>query len=106
MLIHHCTCRVLSSLPFDLFTGYSTASQAPPPGALQVDFESVFGAKATGVNNIDSDGEVLNILLFDAHGVSHPTNLSVLLRHPETHHGWLQSGPVLHQSAVRQTGWR
>ncbi|XP_055736157.1 phosphatidylinositol-binding clathrin assembly protein-like isoform X8 [Salvelinus fontinalis] len=38
-----------------LFRGYSTASQAPPPGALQVDFESVFGAKATGVNNIDSD---------------------------------------------------
>uniref|UniRef100_A0A8C8JMI8 Phosphatidylinositol-binding clathrin assembly protein n=1 Tax=Oncorhynchus tshawytscha TaxID=74940 RepID=A0A8C8JMI8_ONCTS len=42
-------------LPFDLFTGYSTASQAPPSGALQVDFESVFGAKAAGVNNIDSD---------------------------------------------------
>nr|XP_046150080.1 phosphatidylinositol-binding clathrin assembly protein-like isoform X12 [Oncorhynchus gorbuscha] len=38
-----------------LFRGYSTASQVPPPGALQVDFESVFGAKATGVNNIDSD---------------------------------------------------
>uniref|UniRef100_A0A4W5QT20 Phosphatidylinositol-binding clathrin assembly protein n=1 Tax=Hucho hucho TaxID=62062 RepID=A0A4W5QT20_9TELE len=37
------------SLPFDLFTGYSTASQAPPPGALQVDFESVFGAKATDI---------------------------------------------------------
>uniref|UniRef100_A0A8C7HJB9 Phosphatidylinositol-binding clathrin assembly protein n=1 Tax=Oncorhynchus kisutch TaxID=8019 RepID=A0A8C7HJB9_ONCKI len=45
----------LFSLPFDLFTGYSTASQAPPSGALQVDFESVFGAKAAGVNNIDSD---------------------------------------------------
>ncbi|XP_031646780.1 phosphatidylinositol binding clathrin assembly protein b isoform X15 [Oncorhynchus kisutch] len=38
-----------------LFRGYSTASQAPPSGALQVDFESVFGAKAAGVNNIDSD---------------------------------------------------
>ncbi|XP_041728510.1 phosphatidylinositol-binding clathrin assembly protein isoform X9 [Coregonus clupeaformis] len=38
-----------------LFRGYSTATQAPPPGALQVDFESVFGAKATGTNNIDSD---------------------------------------------------
>uniref|UniRef100_A0A8C8JCA8 Phosphatidylinositol-binding clathrin assembly protein n=1 Tax=Oncorhynchus tshawytscha TaxID=74940 RepID=A0A8C8JCA8_ONCTS len=49
----------LFSLPFDLFTGYSTASQAPPSGALQVDFESVFGAKAAGVNNIDSDGEAL-----------------------------------------------
>uniref|UniRef100_A0A8C7HHH0 Phosphatidylinositol-binding clathrin assembly protein n=1 Tax=Oncorhynchus kisutch TaxID=8019 RepID=A0A8C7HHH0_ONCKI len=60
----------------EMFGGYSTASQAPPSGALQVDFESVFGAKAAGVNNIDSDGEVLNILLFDAHSVSHPTNLS------------------------------
>uniref|UniRef100_A0A674CLJ5 Phosphatidylinositol-binding clathrin assembly protein n=1 Tax=Salmo trutta TaxID=8032 RepID=A0A674CLJ5_SALTR len=39
----------------EMFGGYSTASQAPPPGALQVDFESVFGAKATGINNIDSD---------------------------------------------------
>ncbi|XP_031646795.1 phosphatidylinositol binding clathrin assembly protein b isoform X29 [Oncorhynchus kisutch] len=37
------------------WAGYSTASQAPPSGALQVDFESVFGAKAAGVNNIDSD---------------------------------------------------
>ncbi|XP_052323641.1 phosphatidylinositol-binding clathrin assembly protein-like isoform X14 [Oncorhynchus keta] len=37
------------------WAGYSTASQPPLPGALQVDFESVFGAKATGVNNIDSD---------------------------------------------------
>uniref|UniRef100_A0A8C7WKB5 Phosphatidylinositol-binding clathrin assembly protein n=1 Tax=Oncorhynchus mykiss TaxID=8022 RepID=A0A8C7WKB5_ONCMY len=39
----------------EMFGGYSTTSQAPPPGALQVDFESVFGAKATGVNSIDSD---------------------------------------------------
>uniref|UniRef100_A0A674CNL4 Phosphatidylinositol-binding clathrin assembly protein n=1 Tax=Salmo trutta TaxID=8032 RepID=A0A674CNL4_SALTR len=38
-----------TGLPLDLFTGYSTASQAPPPGALQVDFESVFGAKATDI---------------------------------------------------------
>ncbi|KAK6295996.1 hypothetical protein J4Q44_G00337090 [Coregonus suidteri] len=37
-----------------LFRGYSTATQAPPPGALQVDFESVFGAKATGAN-MESD---------------------------------------------------
>ncbi|CAB1349028.1 unnamed protein product, partial [Coregonus sp. 'balchen'] len=35
-------------------SGYSTATQAPPPGALQVDFESVFGAKATGAN-MESD---------------------------------------------------
>ncbi|XP_024301030.1 phosphatidylinositol-binding clathrin assembly protein isoform X10 [Oncorhynchus tshawytscha] len=37
------------------FRGYSTATQAPPPGALQVDFESVFGAKASGANNMESD---------------------------------------------------
>uniref|UniRef100_A0A8C7G466 Phosphatidylinositol-binding clathrin assembly protein n=1 Tax=Oncorhynchus kisutch TaxID=8019 RepID=A0A8C7G466_ONCKI len=36
-------------------SGYSTATQAPPPGALQVDFESVFGAKASGANNMESD---------------------------------------------------
>uniref|UniRef100_A0A4W5QKE3 Phosphatidylinositol-binding clathrin assembly protein n=1 Tax=Hucho hucho TaxID=62062 RepID=A0A4W5QKE3_9TELE len=41
--------------PLTSFTGYSTATQAPPPGALQVDFESVFGAKATGANNMESD---------------------------------------------------
>uniref|UniRef100_A0A674CNN9 Phosphatidylinositol binding clathrin assembly protein b n=1 Tax=Salmo trutta TaxID=8032 RepID=A0A674CNN9_SALTR len=40
----------------EMFGGKDTlSSQAPPPGALQVDFESVFGAKATGINNIDSD---------------------------------------------------
>uniref|UniRef100_A0A8C7S3W1 Phosphatidylinositol-binding clathrin assembly protein n=1 Tax=Oncorhynchus mykiss TaxID=8022 RepID=A0A8C7S3W1_ONCMY len=44
-----------TGLPSDLFTGYSTATQAPPPGALQVDFESVFGAKASGANNMESD---------------------------------------------------
>uniref|UniRef100_A0A4W5QG31 Phosphatidylinositol-binding clathrin assembly protein n=1 Tax=Hucho hucho TaxID=62062 RepID=A0A4W5QG31_9TELE len=33
----------------EMFSGYSTATQAPPPGALQVDFESVFGAKATDI---------------------------------------------------------
>ncbi|XP_052375776.1 phosphatidylinositol-binding clathrin assembly protein-like isoform X10 [Oncorhynchus nerka] len=37
------------------WAGYSTATQAPPPGALQVDFESVFGAKASGANNMESD---------------------------------------------------
>lgn len=39
--------------------GYSTP-QAPPQqsaGGLQVDFESVFGAKATGSNSLNSDGE-------------------------------------------------
>uniref|UniRef100_A0A4W6FKG0 Phosphatidylinositol-binding clathrin assembly protein n=1 Tax=Lates calcarifer TaxID=8187 RepID=A0A4W6FKG0_LATCA len=41
-----------------LFRGYSTP-QAPPQqsaGGLQVDFESVFGAKATGSNSVSSDG--------------------------------------------------
>uniref|UniRef100_A0A674EEB6 Phosphatidylinositol-binding clathrin assembly protein n=1 Tax=Salmo trutta TaxID=8032 RepID=A0A674EEB6_SALTR len=59
---HHHRTTLLSSifyhvlsLPSDLFTGYSTATQAPPPGALQVDFESVFGAKASGANNMESD---------------------------------------------------
>ncbi|XP_054452050.1 phosphatidylinositol binding clathrin assembly protein b isoform X3 [Anoplopoma fimbria] len=40
-----------------LFRGYSTP-QAPPQqsaGGLQVDFESVFGAKAAGSNSLDSD---------------------------------------------------
>ncbi|XP_042342187.1 phosphatidylinositol binding clathrin assembly protein b isoform X8 [Plectropomus leopardus] len=39
------------------WAGYSTP-QAPPPqsaGGLQVDFESVFGAKATGSNSLNSD---------------------------------------------------
>ncbi|KAM8854307.1 phosphatidylinositol binding clathrin assembly protein b isoform X5 [Synchiropus splendidus] len=40
-----------------LFRGYSTP-QAPPQqsaGGLQVDFESVFGAKATGSNSLNAD---------------------------------------------------
>ncbi|XP_010741644.1 phosphatidylinositol binding clathrin assembly protein b isoform X9 [Larimichthys crocea] len=43
----------------EMFGGYSTP-QAPPQqsaGGLQVDFESVFGAKATGSNSLNSDGE-------------------------------------------------
>ncbi|KAM8905621.1 phosphatidylinositol binding clathrin assembly protein b isoform 9-T9 [Spinachia spinachia] len=39
------------------WAGYST-TQAPPQqsaGGLQVDFESVFGAKATGINSLNSD---------------------------------------------------
>lgn len=42
--------------------GYSTP-QAPPQqsaGGLQVDFESVFGAKATGGNSLNSEGEELH----------------------------------------------
>ncbi|XP_062328470.1 phosphatidylinositol binding clathrin assembly protein b isoform X11 [Osmerus eperlanus] len=41
----------------EMFGGYS-AQQAPPQpsaGGIQVDFESVFGSKATGANSLDSD---------------------------------------------------
>ncbi|XP_074498409.1 phosphatidylinositol binding clathrin assembly protein b isoform X2 [Sebastes fasciatus] len=40
-----------------LFRGYSTPQAAPPQsaGGLQVDFESVFGAKAAGSNSLNSD---------------------------------------------------
>ncbi|XP_044057898.1 phosphatidylinositol binding clathrin assembly protein b isoform X14 [Siniperca chuatsi] len=48
-----------------LFRGYSTP-QAPPQqsagGGLQVDFESVFGAKATGSNSLNSDDITGSIL--------------------------------------------
>ncbi|XP_037631335.1 phosphatidylinositol binding clathrin assembly protein b isoform X15 [Sebastes umbrosus] len=40
-----------------LFRGYSTPQAAPPQsaGGLQVDFESVFGAKAAGSNSLNSE---------------------------------------------------
>ncbi|XP_065816245.1 phosphatidylinositol binding clathrin assembly protein b isoform X6 [Labrus bergylta] len=47
-----------------LFRGYSTP-QGPPQqsaGGLQVDFESVFGAKATGSNSLNSDDITGSIL--------------------------------------------
>ncbi|XP_036981414.1 phosphatidylinositol binding clathrin assembly protein b isoform X8 [Acanthopagrus latus] len=47
-----------------LFRGYSTP-QAPPQqsaGGLQVDFESVFGAKAAGSNSLNSDDIASGIL--------------------------------------------
>uniref|UniRef100_A0A4W6FJ98 Phosphatidylinositol-binding clathrin assembly protein n=1 Tax=Lates calcarifer TaxID=8187 RepID=A0A4W6FJ98_LATCA len=47
-----------TGLPVAAWAGYSTP-QAPPQqsaGGLQVDFESVFGAKATGSNSVSSDG--------------------------------------------------
>uniref|UniRef100_A0A8C4ZDN6 Phosphatidylinositol binding clathrin assembly protein b n=1 Tax=Gadus morhua TaxID=8049 RepID=A0A8C4ZDN6_GADMO len=54
----------------EMFGGYSTpqpASQQPTPsGGLQVDFESVFGAKAAGGNVLVSDGE-------DTLGILKPT---------------------------------
>ncbi|XP_038549181.1 phosphatidylinositol binding clathrin assembly protein b isoform X9 [Micropterus salmoides] len=49
----------------EMFGGYSTP-QAPPQqsagGGLQVDFESVFGAKATGSNSLNSDDITGSIL--------------------------------------------
>lgn len=50
------TAAVFSLIPYE---GYSTP-QAPPQqsaGGLQVDFESVFGAKAAGSNSLNSEGE-------------------------------------------------
>ncbi|XP_010862258.1 phosphatidylinositol binding clathrin assembly protein b isoform X3 [Esox lucius] len=54
-LSHQATYPTEPSAVAGLFRGYSTAPQATPSGSLQVDFESVFGAKATGTNNMDSD---------------------------------------------------
>ncbi|XP_037123836.1 phosphatidylinositol-binding clathrin assembly protein-like isoform X3 [Syngnathus acus] len=40
-----------------LFRGYSSPQPPPqPPAGLQVDFESVFGAKATGSNSLNAEG--------------------------------------------------
>lgn len=54
-----CTAVTAASCSPLLVEGYSTPP-APPQqsaGGLQVDFESVFGAKASGSNSLSSDGE-------------------------------------------------
>ncbi|XP_029922363.1 phosphatidylinositol binding clathrin assembly protein b isoform X1 [Myripristis murdjan] len=59
-----------------LFRGYSTP-QAPPQqsaGGLQVDFESVFGAKATGSNSLSSDDITGGILKPTLAGSNQPSN--------------------------------
>uniref|UniRef100_A0A674EEI0 Phosphatidylinositol-binding clathrin assembly protein n=1 Tax=Salmo trutta TaxID=8032 RepID=A0A674EEI0_SALTR len=59
---HHHRTTLLSSIFYHVLffvLSLSSSTQAPPPGALQVDFESVFGAKASGANNMESDGEAL-----------------------------------------------
>ncbi|XP_040901898.1 phosphatidylinositol binding clathrin assembly protein b isoform X3 [Toxotes jaculatrix] len=59
-----------------LFRGYSTP-QAPPQqsaGGLQVDFESVFGAKATGSNSVSSDDITGGILKPTLAGSSQPSS--------------------------------
>ena len=56
MKLHPVTAAVFVLVSYE---GYSTP-QAPPQqsaGGLQVDFESVFGAKASGSNSLNSDGE-------------------------------------------------
>ncbi|XP_018555916.1 phosphatidylinositol binding clathrin assembly protein b isoform X1 [Lates calcarifer] len=58
-----------------LFRGYSTP-QAPPQqsaGGLQVDFESVFGAKATGSNSVSSDDITGGILKPTLAGSNQPS---------------------------------
>ncbi|XP_037123838.1 phosphatidylinositol-binding clathrin assembly protein-like isoform X5 [Syngnathus acus] len=41
----------------EMFGGYSSPQPPPqPPAGLQVDFESVFGAKATGSNSLNAEG--------------------------------------------------
>uniref|UniRef100_A0A8D3A8Y1 Phosphatidylinositol-binding clathrin assembly protein n=1 Tax=Scophthalmus maximus TaxID=52904 RepID=A0A8D3A8Y1_SCOMX len=59
-----------------LFRGYSTP-QAPPQqsaGGLQVDFESVFGAKAAGSNSISSDDITGGILKPTLAGSNQPSS--------------------------------
>ncbi|XP_040901903.1 phosphatidylinositol binding clathrin assembly protein b isoform X8 [Toxotes jaculatrix] len=58
------------------WAGYSTP-QAPPQqsaGGLQVDFESVFGAKATGSNSVSSDDITGGILKPTLAGSSQPSS--------------------------------
>ncbi|XP_008287019.1 phosphatidylinositol binding clathrin assembly protein b isoform X3 [Stegastes partitus] len=59
-----------------LFRGYSTP-QAPPQqsgGGLQVDFESVFGAKASGSSSLNSDDITGGILKPTLAGSNQPSN--------------------------------
>ncbi|XP_041850039.1 phosphatidylinositol binding clathrin assembly protein b isoform X6 [Melanotaenia boesemani] len=60
----------------EMFGGYS-APQAPPQqtaGALQVDFESVFGTKATGSSSLNSDDITGGILKPTLAGCNQPSN--------------------------------
>uniref|UniRef100_A0A3P8SBL7 Phosphatidylinositol-binding clathrin assembly protein n=1 Tax=Amphiprion percula TaxID=161767 RepID=A0A3P8SBL7_AMPPE len=61
----------------EMFGGYSTP-QAPPQqsgGGLQVDFESVFGAKATGSSSLNSDDITGGILKPTLAGSNQPSSL-------------------------------
>ncbi|XP_006801652.1 phosphatidylinositol binding clathrin assembly protein b isoform X5 [Neolamprologus brichardi] len=59
-----------------LFRGYSTPQAPPQPsaGGLQVDFESVFGAKATGSSSLNSDDITGGILKPTLAGSNQPSN--------------------------------
>ncbi|XP_022624902.1 phosphatidylinositol-binding clathrin assembly protein isoform X8 [Seriola lalandi dorsalis] len=60
----------------EMFGGYSTP-QGPPQqsaGGLQVDFESVFGAKATGSNSVSSDDITGGILKPTLAGSNQPSS--------------------------------
>ncbi|CAI5693388.1 unnamed protein product [Oreochromis niloticus] len=59
-----------------LFRGYSTPQAPPQPtaGGLQVDFESVFGAKAAGSSSLNSDDITGGILKPTLAGSNQPSN--------------------------------
>ncbi|XP_061537201.1 phosphatidylinositol binding clathrin assembly protein b isoform X3 [Phycodurus eques] len=60
----------------EMFCGYSTPQPPaqPPAGGLQVDFESVFGAKATGSNSHNADDIAGGILKPTLAGSNLPSN--------------------------------
>ncbi|XP_037124433.1 phosphatidylinositol binding clathrin assembly protein b isoform X2 [Syngnathus acus] len=58
-----------------LFRGYSSPQPPPqPPAGLQVDFESVFGAKATGSNSLNAEDIAGGILKPTLAGSNLPSN--------------------------------
>ncbi|XP_035535747.1 phosphatidylinositol binding clathrin assembly protein b isoform X1 [Morone saxatilis] len=74
-LPHQATFPTEPSTVAGLFRGYSTP-QGPPQqsaGGLQVDFESVFGAKATGSNSLNSDDIAGGILKPTLAGCNQPS---------------------------------
>lgn len=68
-----------------ILAGYSTPPALPQQsaGGLQVDFESVFGAKASGSNSLSSDGEgvLASHLLSVMFSSSDPVRLTFYSRH-------------------------
>ncbi|XP_061137857.1 phosphatidylinositol binding clathrin assembly protein b isoform X6 [Syngnathus typhle] len=59
----------------EMFGGYSSPQPPPqPPAGLQVDFESVFGAKATGSNSLNAEDVAGGILKPTLAGSNLPSN--------------------------------